>query len=139
MTEVTAGSGFFAPTLFDRYSAFTLSPAAMFALPVVRRPGPDTVTLLGGGYHASGAAGRRPPARAAPAAGLALDSMEGAGEVQTPVSGTAAGGAADRGQRLHAPCQGRASCASASKRCSSWRGTRSWTRCRHTVARAAFL
>ena len=31
-----AGSGFYAPTLFDRYSAFTLRPAAMFALPVVR-------------------------------------------------------------------------------------------------------
>ena len=38
VTEVTAGSGFYAPTLFDRYSAFTLRPAAGFALPVVRRP-----------------------------------------------------------------------------------------------------
>ena len=63
----------------------------MFALPVVRRPGPDTVTLLGGGYHASGAAGKdRLPEPHLPA-GLALDSMEGAGEVQTPVSGKAAG------------------------------------------------
>ena len=35
MTELTAGSGFYAPTLFDRYSAFSLRPAAMFALPVV--------------------------------------------------------------------------------------------------------
>ena len=58
VTEVTAGSGFYAPTLFDRYSAFTLRPAAGFALPVVRRPSADTVTLLGGGYHASGAAGK---------------------------------------------------------------------------------
>ena len=91
VTELTAGSGFYAPTLFDRYSAFTLRPAAMFALPVVRRPGPDTVTLLGGGYHASGAAGKdRLPKPHLPA-GLALDSMEGAGEVQTPVSGGAAG------------------------------------------------
>ena len=91
VTEVTAGSGFYAPTLFDRYSAFMLRPAAMFALPVVRRPGPDTVTLLGGGYHASGAAGKdRLPQPHLPA-GLALDSMEGAGEVQTPVSGGAAG------------------------------------------------
>ncbi|MEA2368452.1 MAG: hypothetical protein QOH38_1170, partial [Thermoleophilaceae bacterium] len=38
VTEVTAGSGFYAPTLFDAYSSFTLRPAAMFALPVVRRP-----------------------------------------------------------------------------------------------------
>jgi D-serine deaminase-like pyridoxal phosphate-dependent protein len=92
VTELTAGSGFFAPTLFDRYSAFSLRPAAMFALPVVRRPGPETVTLLGGGYHASGAAGKdRLPAPHLPP-GLALDSMEGAGEVQTPVSGDAAAG-----------------------------------------------
>lgn len=90
VTELTAGSGFYAPALFDRYSAFTLRPAAMFALPVVRRPGANTVTLLGGGYHASGAAGKdRLPEPHLPA-GLALDSMEGAGEVQTPVSGRAA-------------------------------------------------
>ena len=57
VTELTAGSGFFAPTLFDRYSAFSQRPAAMFALPVVRRPGEHTATLLGGGYVASGEAG----------------------------------------------------------------------------------
>ena len=90
VTEVTAGSGFYAPTLFDRYSAFTLRPAAGFALPVVRRPAADTVTLLGGGYLASGAAGRdRLPEPWLPE-GLKLDSLEGAGEVQTPVRGAAA-------------------------------------------------
>lgn len=90
VTELTAGSGFYAPTLFDRYSAFTLRPAAMFALPVVRRPGPATATLLGGGYHASGPAGKdRLPEPHLPA-GLKLDPMEGAGEVQTPVRGDAA-------------------------------------------------
>ena len=68
VTEITAGSGFFAPTLFDRYSDFELTPAAMFAMPVVRRPGGATATLLGGGYHASGAAGTRPAARPLPAA-----------------------------------------------------------------------
>ena len=31
VTEITAGSGFYAPTLFDRYSSFSLTPAAMFA------------------------------------------------------------------------------------------------------------
>jgi len=87
VTEVTAGSGFYAPTLFDHYSAFTLRPAAGFALPVVRRPTADTVTLLGGGYHASGAAGKdRLPEPWLPE-GLKLDPLEGAGEVQTPVSG----------------------------------------------------
>jgi len=90
VTELTAGSGFYAPTLFDRYSAFSLRPAAMFALPVVRRPGRRVATLLGGGYQASGAAGRdRLPEPYLPE-GLSLDPLEGAGEVQTPVKGKAA-------------------------------------------------
>ena len=90
VTEVTAGSGFYASTLFDRYTAFDQVPAAMFALPVVRRPNEDTVTLLGGGYIASGAAGKdRLPQPYLPA-GLKLDGLEGAGEVQTPVKGAAA-------------------------------------------------
>src|SRR3954447_20456869 len=87
VTELTAGSGFFAPTLFDRYADFTLTPAAMFALPVVRRPAPGVVTALGGGYHASGPAGadRLPQPYLPP--GLRLDPLEGAGEVQTPLAG----------------------------------------------------
>jgi D-serine deaminase-like pyridoxal phosphate-dependent protein len=90
VTEVTAGSGFFAPTLFDRYADFTLTPAAMFAMPVVRRPSGGVATLLGGGYHASGGAGRdRLPQPHLPR-GLRLDPLEGAGEVQTPVIGAAA-------------------------------------------------
>jgi D-serine deaminase-like pyridoxal phosphate-dependent protein len=90
MTEATAGSGFYAPTLFDTYSAFKLEPAAMFAQPVVRRPFKGFVTVLGGGYHASGAAGRdRLPTPYLPA-GLRLDAQEGAGEVQTPLRGAAA-------------------------------------------------
>ena len=77
VTEITAGSGFFAPTLFDRYADFSLTPAAMFALPVVRRPSGGVATLLGGGYHASGAAGKdRLPAPYLPR-GLRLDPMEG--------------------------------------------------------------
>jgi D-serine deaminase-like pyridoxal phosphate-dependent protein len=90
VTEITAGSGFYAPTLFDRYSSFSLRPAAMFAMPVVRKPSPSIATLLGGGYPASGAAGRdRLPAPHLPR-GLRVDPLEGAGEVQTPVTGSAA-------------------------------------------------
>ncbi|MET0205988.1 MAG: alanine racemase [Thermoleophilaceae bacterium] len=90
ITEITAGSGFYAPTLFDRYSSFSLTPAAMFSMPVVRRPSGGVATLLGGGYLASGAAGRdRLPSPHLPH-GLRLDSLEGAGEVQTPVIGSAA-------------------------------------------------
>jgi D-serine deaminase-like pyridoxal phosphate-dependent protein len=90
VTELAAGSGFYAPTLFDHYSSFKLRPAAMFALPVVRRPAPGWVTLLGGGYLASGPADDyRLPKPHLPS-GLELDSMEGAGEVQTPVHGAPA-------------------------------------------------
>jgi D-serine deaminase-like pyridoxal phosphate-dependent protein len=90
MTEATAGSGFYAPTLFDTYSSFGLQPAAMFAQPVSRRPGRGVVTVLGGGYLASGpgAKDRLPTPYLPP--GLALDPMEGAGEVQTPLRGDAA-------------------------------------------------
>jgi D-serine deaminase-like pyridoxal phosphate-dependent protein len=90
VTEIAAGSGFFAPILFDHYRAFSLRPAAMFALPVVRRPGPGVATALGGGYLASGVGAKdRMPVPHLPA-GLKLDPYEGAGEVQTPLRGSAA-------------------------------------------------
>jgi D-serine deaminase-like pyridoxal phosphate-dependent protein len=90
VTELTAGSGFYAPALFDDYRSLDLTPSAVFALPVVRRPGPGVVTALGGGYLASGAAsGDRLPQPYLPA-GLRLDRQEGAGEVQTPLVGAAA-------------------------------------------------
>jgi D-serine deaminase-like pyridoxal phosphate-dependent protein len=90
VTEVAAGSGFFAPILFDHYRAFTLRPAAMFALPIVRRPGAGVATALGGGYLASGVGARdRMPVPHLPA-GLRLDPYEGTGEVQTPLRGSAA-------------------------------------------------
>jgi D-serine deaminase-like pyridoxal phosphate-dependent protein len=91
-TELTAGSGFYAPHLFDDYRSLDLSPAAFFVLPVVRRPSPGTVTALGGGYPASGPAdSQRLPVPYLPH-GMRLDSQEGAGEVQTPLLGTAARG-----------------------------------------------
>jgi D-serine deaminase-like pyridoxal phosphate-dependent protein len=90
VTEVAAGSGLFAPALFDGYRAFSPRPAAFYALPVVRRPSPRVATALGGGYPASGPAGRdRLPVPALPP-GLRLDRQEGAGEVQTPLLGRAA-------------------------------------------------
>jgi D-serine deaminase-like pyridoxal phosphate-dependent protein len=92
VTEVTVGSGFYGPTLFDAYSRFRPQAAAMYCLPVVRRPSPRIATALGGGYPASGAAGRdRLPLPYLPA-GLRLTSTEGAGEVQTPLTGRAARG-----------------------------------------------
>jgi D-serine deaminase-like pyridoxal phosphate-dependent protein len=90
VTEIAAGSGFFAPLLFDHYSRFSLAPAAGFVLPVVRRPGPGVATALGGGYLSSGSAdpARLPEPWLPP--GLKLDPEEGAGEVQTPLIGAAA-------------------------------------------------
>jgi D-serine deaminase-like pyridoxal phosphate-dependent protein len=90
VTEVTAGSGLYGPALFDDYRAFTLRPAAMFALPVVRRPGRGVVTALGGGYLASGPADAARLPRPHLPSGLRLERLEGAGEVQTPLLGAAA-------------------------------------------------
>jgi len=91
VTEVAAGSGLYGPTLFDTYRAFKPRPAALFALPVVRKPSPKLATVLGGGYPASGPAGRdRLPRPIVPT--LRLDPREGAGEVQTPLAGKAAAG-----------------------------------------------
>jgi D-serine deaminase-like pyridoxal phosphate-dependent protein len=90
VTELTAGSGLFAPGLFDHYRAFRPRPAAFFCVPVVRRPDAGTATVLGGGYPASGPAGRdRLPKPYLPA-GLRLTALEGAGEVQTPLTGRGA-------------------------------------------------
>ena len=91
VTEVAAGSGLYAPALFSGYRSFTPRPAAFFALPVVRRPAPGTATLLGGGYLASGPADRDRLPRPHLPDGLRLDRQEGAGEVQTPLLGRAAG------------------------------------------------
>jgi D-serine deaminase-like pyridoxal phosphate-dependent protein len=91
VTELTAGSGLVGPTLFDAYRRFAPEPAVLFALPVVRRPGPGIATLFSGGYVASGpGTPDRLPQPHLPA-GLSLIGVEGAGEVQTPVRGTAAG------------------------------------------------
>src|SRR5829696_5320143 len=77
VTEVTAGSGFYAPTLFDHYSTLSLRPAAMFTLPVVRKPSSSVATALGGGYTASGAP--KPAKLPEPYLphGLSLDKTEG--------------------------------------------------------------
>jgi D-serine deaminase-like pyridoxal phosphate-dependent protein len=90
ITELGAGSGLYHPTLFDAYRGFTGQPAAMFALPVVRRPGPGVVTALGGGYPASGPGNASRVPKPYLPAGLTLDREEGAGEVQTPLLGAAA-------------------------------------------------
>ncbi len=90
VTEIAAGSGLYGPALFDTYRAFQPRPAALFALPIVRRPGPGVATALGGGYLASGPGDRARLPRPHLPAGLRLDRQEGAGEVQTPLLGAPA-------------------------------------------------
>lgn len=90
ITEIAAGSGLYVPRLFDDFRSFQGRPAALFAQPVVRRPGAGVVTVLGGGYPASGVAGTdRLPVPYLPG-GLAYAPQEGPGEVQTPLLGAAA-------------------------------------------------
>lgn len=85
VTEVTAGSAFFAPALFDGYEAVQFRPAAGFTLEITRRPAENLFTCHGGGYVASGSANpdKLPRPWLPPTARLL--SHEGAGEVQTPV------------------------------------------------------
>ena len=90
VTEVAAGSGLFAPGIFDAYRRFRAQPAALFALSVTRRPAPGVVTVAGGGWVASGRPARdRLPVPTYPA-GLKYIGAESAGEVQTPLVGSAA-------------------------------------------------
>jgi len=85
LTEVTAGSGFVDSHLFDYFVGVALRPAAFFAVQAVRRPAPGLVTCHGGGWVASGEAGKdKLPVPWLPA-GLQLVDLEGMGEVQTPL------------------------------------------------------
>jgi D-serine deaminase-like pyridoxal phosphate-dependent protein len=84
VTELTAGSGFYAPALFDHYSHFKHLPAAGFALEVVRHPQSNIYTCLGGGYVASGAVGKEKAPLPYLPEGMKLTPNEMTGEVQTP-------------------------------------------------------
>ena len=85
VTEVTAGSAFFAPALFDGYAGVQFRPAAGFSLEITRRPAENIFTCHGGGYVASGAAGPEKLPRPWLPPTARLLPHEGAGEVQTPV------------------------------------------------------
>jgi len=85
VTEVTAGSAFYAPGSFWYYKDVSFVPSAFFAVQVVRKPEPNMVTCQGGGYTASGPAGNdKLPVPVFPK-GMRLLPLEGAGEVQTPL------------------------------------------------------
>jgi len=85
LTEITIGSGFLAGHLFDHYKGLSLAPALFFALQATRRPTEHIITCHGGGWIASGASGADRLPRPVFPVGARLLSVEGAGEVQTPV------------------------------------------------------
>ncbi|WP_227980287.1 amino acid deaminase/aldolase [Nocardia spumae] len=102
VTEVTAGSGLYVPTLFDGYRAFTPRPALYFALPVLRHPAAGIATVFAGGYIASGPAGASRVPKPVWPKGLRLIGTEGAGEVQTPFTGATRLAIGDRVWMRHA-------------------------------------
>src|ERR1700724_2896795 len=85
VTEITVGSAFYSPALFDNYRDFRYRPAAGFAIEIVRHPQPSIYTCLGGGYIASGSPGPEKLPQPYLPHGAQLISLEGAGEVQTPI------------------------------------------------------
>ncbi|MRH91117.1 amino acid deaminase/aldolase [Nocardia sp. SYP-A9097] len=87
VTEVTAGSGLYLPTLFDAYRNLAPRPAMYFAMPVLRHPADGIATVYSGGYIASGPAGASRVPKPVWPNGLKLIGTEGAGEVQTPLTG----------------------------------------------------
>jgi D-serine deaminase-like pyridoxal phosphate-dependent protein len=91
VTEIAAGSGLFGGHLFDNYRSFTPAPATAFALCVVRKPNRQTATVLGGGWIASGPPAEDRMPRPVWPSKLTMVPREMAGEVQTPLTGHAAG------------------------------------------------
>ena len=93
-------------------------------------------TALGGGYPASGPAGRDRLPRPLLPAGLKLDAREGAGEVQTPLRGQGGRRAAGRRPRVVPPRQGGRAVRALRRRAPDRRAESSWAACRPTAARA---
>lgn len=85
VTEVAAGSAFYAPGLFRYFNDVRFQPAAFFALQVTRIPAAGMITCAGGGYVASGEVGANKLPWPVMPAGMAYIGIEGAGEVQTPL------------------------------------------------------
>ena len=86
LTEVTVGSGFFAPALFHHFAQVRYQPSAFFALQVVRKPAPGMIACAGGGYVASGPTGAEKAPLPVLPVGLRYLPLEGAGEVSTPLT-----------------------------------------------------
>jgi D-serine deaminase-like pyridoxal phosphate-dependent protein len=85
LTELTIGSGLLCSHYFSYFSNIDPEPACFFALQTTRSSDDGYVTCAGGGYIASGEpAWDKVPVPYLPE-GIKLVSMEGCGEVQTPL------------------------------------------------------
>jgi len=83
VTEVTIGSGFYCPHLFDRYEERFL-PSCGYAVGISRKPAAGMITCHGGGYVASGAFGVDKIPQVFSPKQLDFIDNEMFGEVQTP-------------------------------------------------------
>lgn len=85
LSEVAAGSAFFAPHLFDYYRDLDLRPSLGVALEVTRRPRKNIITCAGGGYVASGSMSKDKFMLPVYPPDVSLLENEMTGEVQTPL------------------------------------------------------
>ena len=115
VTEVAAGSGFYAPMLFQYYRTLSLAPAAGYVLPVSRSRRLGSPPRSVGGTSPRVLRGRT-ACRCPISRRLRLDPLEGAGEAQTPLLGPAAAGLRV-GDRVYLRHARQASSASASTPC----------------------
>lgn len=84
VTEVTVGSGFYCPHLFDLYQK-PFKPSLGYAIEVDRIPNKNYITCHGGGYIASGAIDMNKAPQIFSPKNLKINSNEMFGEVQTPL------------------------------------------------------
>ncbi|OEH92081.1 amino acid deaminase/aldolase [Bacillus solimangrovi] len=84
VTELTVGSAFYSPHLFDYYKDIQFSPTLFYTTPIVRQPHDHIYTCYSGGYIASGSTGFDKQPQLFLPKGSQLISLEGVGEVQTP-------------------------------------------------------
>ena len=135
VTELAAGSGFYAPALFDHYRSLHAAPRRRLRAAGRPPPAPAVATALGGGYLASGAATRTAcPSPGCPPASARPDGGRGRGA--DAAARRRGAGAAGRRPRLHAPREGRRAVRALRLALSGRGRRRSSTRCRPTAARA---
>jgi D-serine deaminase-like pyridoxal phosphate-dependent protein len=84
INEITVGSGFFSPALFDNYGEFKYKPALFYGVEVSRNPLKNIYVASGGGYIASGTTGVNKQPKPFLPNDIELIKNEGMGEVQTP-------------------------------------------------------